>query len=92
MFARFFRTRTGVDVADTPETKGLEATARNAAGVDLVRAALAGQAAVEEDDRDVELVNLCLELLSALAPTPVDAYIIQELPDRGLVVVPGRSS
>ena len=89
LFARFRR----ATVEDGPGAKQLEHQARNAHAVELVDQALAVQAALEEDDRDLELVNLCLELRSALAPKPVDAYIIQELPRLrpSVPVIPGRS-
>lgn len=96
MIARFFKTRTGTDVADTPEVLRFEAAARNAHAVQLVDKALTAQADLFPDDRDLELVELCLDLRSALAPTPVDAYTIHELPSLRLrsavPVIPGRSS
>ncbi len=91
LFARFRR----ATVEDGPGARQLEHEARNAHAVQLVDQALAAQADLADpDDRDVQLIDLCLELRSALAPKPVDAYIIQELPRLrpSVPVIPGRSS
>ena len=46
----------------------LEQQARNAEAAALVNQALVRQARLLPDDRDAELVDLCLELRSTLAP------------------------
>ncbi|MEV6633910.1 hypothetical protein AB0M54_24480 [Actinoplanes sp. NPDC051470] len=83
-------------IEDTREARELEHAARHREAVRLVNTALAGQAGLFPEDRNGDLVDLCLELRSVLAPTPVGSRVIKELPPLlrpgAPVVVPGRSS
>ncbi len=61
------------DIVDTAEGTLLEVQARNRHAVHLVERALCRQSLLIRDDRDDELVNLCLDLRATLRPAPVES-------------------
>jgi hypothetical protein len=67
-------------IEDTAEAVALEHAARNRHAARLVDAVLSTQAQMRADDRNTALVDLCLELRSALAPTPIGSRVLKELP------------
>jgi hypothetical protein len=83
---------------DTPAAAELEHDARVGEALRLVEAALARESerARKTGMRNPDLVDVCLEVRSALQPSPPDAEVLREVPPVGIryaaPVIPGRPS
>lgn len=79
--------RPPVDIVDTPEAELVEAQARNAEAASLVDGVLARH---RGDGGNTELINVLLDIRSALCPAPAGAQV--PLVRRAAPELPRRSS
>lgn len=65
---------------DTAEAVQLEQAARLTHAARIVHRTLLAESLKPGEHRDVALMDVCLELRSALRPAPVDAEVLREAP------------
>lgn len=87
-----------LDLDDTPAAAEIEHSARVTEALRLVELALARESnrARKTGTRNPDLVDVCLEVRSALLPSPPDAEVLREVPSVGIryaaPVIPGRAA